>query len=549
MAYRSGLRIEVHPKSSEFIIFAALAIVLAFMETEPAAAQTLPKFDSKVAGQKFSRPKPAPNATFAAGSWMADLNGDGREELVVPFNNYPGMGPDVPEPIEVLEANSRTFAYAVATSRIVTGIRPEFVHSRVFAEGDFNGDGRTDLFIGGHGYDTHPFAGETDRILLSSTTRRQLGIIAPPAQKTYTHATASGDINRDGIADIYVGTLGGAVGPYFLLGRAGAAPTIADTLLPAAVADTVHAYCGAALTDVDGANGVDLVLGNCGGSDNVIYLNDGAGSFVKPSPDIVLPSGLFGRNTTITVDIAVADVNTDGRPDLLLSQTDYSSFYKGFGLQLLINTGAGFADETSARLPSGFARNGLWAERVLVADFFGDGLADIVLSGQPGATNQTRVIWLNDGNGVFQPQSRSFFDRNEKTDGNLIFPTDVNRDRRSDLVRIVEVDWTPVTRTHQVWTYINKGPATTAKPAAPVITRQPAAVTIDRNTPLLLSVAATGQRPLAYQWFRNNIAIKGATSPAYYVPVASVADAGRYTVKVNSGKATAKSLPVNVVVR
>lgn len=481
---------------------------------------------------------------------MADLNGDGREELVVPFNNYPGLGPDVPEPIEVLEANPRTFAYSVATARLVNGVRPEFVHARVFAEGDFNDDGRSDLFIGGHGYDTAPFAGETDKILLSNTTGSQTGIIAPPGEPSFTHATASGDINRDGIDDIYVGTLccGSTRGPYFLLGQAGSAPSVAEGLLPPAVANRERVYTGAALADVDGINGPDLVLGSTGDSDNVVFLNDGSGSFAASTP-MVLPPGLFGQASTITVDIAVADLNTDGRPDLLLSQTAASPFYQGFGLQLLVNTGGSFADETSSRLlaGSGFDAGGSWAERVFAADFYGDGFADIVISGKE-AGRETPVIWLNDGNGYFTPRSRSLFDRRDrKTYGLSIYPTDVNFDRRSDLVKVQSVGWSATQTPYRVWTYVNRGPGRITG-AAPTIMRQPVAVSVAASQPFLLSVAATGQRPLAIQWYKNGLAIPGATLPVFRVDSASAEDAGTYTVRVGSGNATTTSQGTDVVV-
>lgn len=523
------------------------ALLLAAMAlASPAEAQKLPTFKPKVAGKAFTHRNPA----FLAGGWMTDLTGDGREELIVPFNNYPGLGPDVPEQIEVLEAHPRRFTYSLATPKIVTGIRPEFVHSRVFAEGDFNDDGRPDLFIGGHGYDTLPFAGETDKILLSNDVGSQTGIVAPPGELSYTHATASGDINGDGIDDIYVGTLccGSSRGPYFLLGQAGGAPVVAEGRLPTAVANRTRVYTAAALTDIDGVNGLDLVLGSSGDSDNVAYLNDGTGSFAA-SPALVLPPGLFGQGTTITVDIAVADLNTDGRPDLLLSQTAVVPFYQGFGLQVLVNNGAGFTDESTARLlgSSHLDPGGIWAERIFVADFYGDGFADIVLSGKQ-AGRDTPVIWLNDGNGVFTPQSRALFDkRDRKVYGLSIFPTDVNFDRRTDLVKIQSTAWTSARTTYRVWTYVNKGPGRSAA-VAPVITRPPAGVSVAQGEPFGLSVAATGQRPLAVQWFRDGIAIPGATAPVYRVVSASGGDAGSYTVRVGSGTATTTSAAVTVAV-
>lgn len=71
--------------------------------------------------------------------------------------------------------------------------------------------------------------------------------------------------------------------------------------------------------------------------------------------------------------------------------------------------------------------------------------------------------------------------------------------------------------------------------AAPAITAQPAPVTVNVADPIALSVTATGIPVPTYQWYKDNVAIVGATAASYTVASATTADAGSYTVVVSNG--------------
>lgn len=66
----------------------------------------------------------------------------------------------------------------------------------------------------------------------------------------------------------------------------------------------------------------------------------------------------------------------------------------------------------------------------------------------------------------------------------------------------------------------------------PTISNQPQGTTVCEGQPINLSVVATGAQ-LAYQWFKNGVAISGATASTFIIPNASILDAGDYTVNVN----------------
>lgn len=64
------------------------------------------------------------------------------------------------------------------------------------------------------------------------------------------------------------------------------------------------------------------------------------------------------------------------------------------------------------------------------------------------------------------------------------------------------------------------------------ITAPPANTGVCLGQPLTLSVTATGAS--SYQWFHGGTAIPGATGSTYTIPAATTADAGTYTVELNS---------------
>jgi hypothetical protein len=68
--------------------------------------------------------------------------------------------------------------------------------------------------------------------------------------------------------------------------------------------------------------------------------------------------------------------------------------------------------------------------------------------------------------------------------------------------------------------------------AATVITQQPQDVQVDRGAQFTLTVAATGEGTLTYQWFKNNQPINGATANSFTVSPTADADGGQYFVVV-----------------
>ena len=68
----------------------------------------------------------------------------------------------------------------------------------------------------------------------------------------------------------------------------------------------------------------------------------------------------------------------------------------------------------------------------------------------------------------------------------------------------------------------------------PLIATQPTGIEINEGEAFALSVVADGGEPLSYQWYKDGVAIDGATSADFAVGQASVADGGKYSVKVTN---------------
>ena len=63
-----------------------------------------------------------------------------------------------------------------------------------------------------------------------------------------------------------------------------------------------------------------------------------------------------------------------------------------------------------------------------------------------------------------------------------------------------------------------------------------------------LSVTASGEAPLTYQWFRNGSPVDGATSATFSLVNVQVGDSGEYTVQVGNAYATALSQAITLSV-
>lgn len=203
-------------------------------------------------------------------------------------------------------------------------------------------------------------------------------------------ASAVGDINQDGLEDLFLGGSKWKQGHIFIQTADG---KFSETLQPLLKSDSTYEDVDAVLLDADGDRDADLFVVS-GGNEFTgksvyrkprLYLNDGMGNFSKKKD---LPEILHTGST-----VSQSDIDKDGDLDLFLGSRAIPWRY---GVQpdsyVLINDGAGnFSDATASVAPDlrkfGFVKRSIWA------DMNGDGTDDLVIA----AEWSPLTVFLNKG--------------------------------------------------------------------------------------------------------------------------------------------------------
>ncbi|MBI5689128.1 MAG: VCBS repeat-containing protein [Verrucomicrobia bacterium] len=378
-------------------------------------------------------------------SVLIDFDSDGDPDLLTFHIQVPATVPETRRRIRAFRNNGGTFADV--TDAVLGNVT--MVHPRDRFVADFNGDGRPDLFLIGHGTDTPPFPGEQAKLLIQTADGRLVDETATrlPQRSDFTHNLALGDIDGDGDLDAFLANINGAPstgGPRFYLNNGNGVFTEATDRLPADIANRTSGlnYTSAYLLDLNGDGRAELVLG---GGDlaptNEILINDGTGRFSRNSR-YTLPPKLFGPKAS-TVAITAADLNADGAPDLLFSTTGGTILMPdgrtidGYGLpgvQLLLNRGDGTFYDATSQLNLTFGPTDTWVEWIRTVDLNRDGRLDLVLQGAPNDTGApfSRTLLLNRGGALFVDASEAY----SAPTTTSLHPADLNRDGLIDLVGI-----------------------------------------------------------------------------------------------------------------
>ena len=282
-----------------------------------------------------------PTGPTPAGIVSADLNGDGKSDLVVATSNS-----------LVTLLNDGSGRFKTPSVITFTGDTAALTPRTVLAA-DLNGDGKIDLVVAGFGG-------------LATLLGNGDGTFRPPQLVSSAVADVRvGDLNGDGIPDLAV---------TFLVG---------GFLIPT-------------------------------GADLSILPGKGDGTFGKATT--------FNLLFTPWAAPVIADLDGDGKPDVAVAV--------GQGLVVFLNDGKGNFQAQSSSQPWNFAPG------IVAADFNGDGISDLAISGQSVAQNGSPsgqgslYILLGKGDGTFRTLPGVI----TLSVGQTVSAADLNNDGHPDLI-------------------------------------------------------------------------------------------------------------------
>lgn len=291
----------------------------------------------------------------------------------------------------------------------------ELVNPRAWHVGDFNGDGRDEIFIGATGTDTEPVPGEQSRLLIQSVDGRLVDESAAriPQHDSYTHGLGVGDLEGDGDLDLLLANYIRDTPRLYMNDGAGQFSEVTYRLPDFVTDGEPPQNPSAALCDVNGDGRADAIFGGNYHADlpseygpNELLMQEASGHFVR-DPEFTLPPKFY-QPEGVTVFIECADLNGDGAPELVLA-TDINA--QQAGLQLLLNDGAGHFSDESARLNLDIPWIDAWYVAARVVDMNRDGHPDIVLRTNSklfDLESFSRSLLLNLGDAHFVDASEAF---------------------------------------------------------------------------------------------------------------------------------------------
>jgi len=374
----------------------------------PTTVQAVVTFlDTKILAGTFAYYRDGSTNTPVSYMYARDINKDGVDEVFfVAFESQPNTQANYSNTsIHIFGWENNVFKEITSTWLPGISNQVEGVGDLVF--GDFNGDGKIDVFLSAYtdmDFDTNAYALMNTG---SSFTKVSLGLAR------WQHAVVSADINRDGFDDVIVA------------GYSGNSPQYMGSTTGLVNYSGMIGSSGVAVGDFLGTGTAQAVFvdAGSGSADSFIYtmtINSVARqiTFTKtvtlPAPRLLATEDSTNRSHDIRT--RAVDFDSDGRLDIVifsykanyarsLVETEYKS-----EIQFLRNTGnAVFVDVTDT-IRSGYDTTGYLGYYPEFRDFNGDGRLDLFLS-QPdyfsSRAHKSTTLLIQQANGTYKDTGKS----------------------------------------------------------------------------------------------------------------------------------------------
>jgi len=366
---------------------------------------------------------------------ISDFNKDGIKDIFLRYDPESAFTPNVDSagsPVRFFLGKSDG-GFTQSTSIFPEGYSPVLVN-RIIVN-DFNGDGGPDIAIAAAGKDPYlngvsassGHTGSYSQILTYSPNGYKLSKVTNNPLN-FGHHVSAGDINGDYLPDALVTSMM-YISAFFIMGDSNGnykadtsrfASNVFNTNTVETFSDgtpkkwEIKRFTSTAMIDANNDGRMDAVLmAGPGTKTSVVYLNDGSGNFSNDKI-MELPAGPYPAGYgyadpndrtksyyvgNVHMDTIVADVNGDGKPDIISLATLRNDSpaenvdCRGAMVQILINNGKGFTDETKSRVDFTYAPNKNYThyESLEFADVNHDGCKDILI-------HRYQTIWGDSGN-------------------------------------------------------------------------------------------------------------------------------------------------------
>ena len=411
---------------------------------------------------------------------VADLNGDGHLDIVAGIVGGQATGP------LVTLLGDGTGKFGDPITRAVDSITGSYATTTVIAK-DLNGDGIPDLVVIDMGDvvpGAHSYLGRGDG------TFKHASYFFETFDLVFVSNVALGDLDEDGCVDavttealalvrIFKGTCDGnfvgfpnvnTVGE----GDAGVAIALADmdgdghldvvttggffgvplgfgqeaTNLVTVLKGDGHGNLsaprvfrneptsfGLAVADLNGDGKPDVITASQDTDKAAVFLNDGKGGFAGPQGNYIgyIQNGQSGSSNVPLTDFYFQDIDGDGKADLALVE-QHQSYYQPWQFAVLLNDGTGHFGPPIQSAMADATENPIGH---LLGDFRNTGRPDLLVyecAGGCGGNPAALVFSPNSGNGHFGPPKTTPLDVNTFSGFGTMAAGDFNKDGRLDFV-------------------------------------------------------------------------------------------------------------------